>query len=105
MRSRASLMLAGIAGCITVIGVAAPALGGGNNGTICPQQAGPAVIAGDTVTLPANYSAEQIPAGSGNWYDAFSFGTTSCNVGNQNVSWQAFSSNLHPCIGQGLYKI
>ena len=105
MRARATFMLVAIAGASAVIGIAAPALGGGNNGTVCPTNVGPDVIVGDIVSLPANYTAEQIPAGSGNWYDAFSFGTTSCNIGNMNVSWQQFSSNLHPCIGQGLYKV
>jgi len=106
MRVRVPSLLAGLASLCAVVGIIAPsALGfGGNNGTVCPTPVGPDVIVGDIVTTPANYTAEQIPSGSGIWYDAFSFGTTSCNVGNQNVLWQAFPSNLHPAIAQAMYK-
>jgi hypothetical protein len=58
MRATASWMLVGIAGISAVIGVTTPALGGGNNGTVCPTNVGPDVIVGDIVSLPANYTAE-----------------------------------------------
>lgn len=106
MRIPVRSSLAGLASLCSVVSIIAPsALGfGGNNGTTCPTPVGPDVIVGDIAASPANYTAEQVPAASGIWYDSFSFGTTSCNVGNMNVSWQAFSSNLHPAIGQGMFK-
>ena len=72
----------------------------GNSGTVCCQPVGPDVIVGE-IQSNTNYTAEQI---GGVWYDAFSYGTTSCNIGNVNVLWQAFPSNLHPAIAQALYK-
>lgn len=72
----------------------------GNSGTICCQPVGPDVIVGVIQSI-ANYSAEQI---GGVWYDAFSCGTTSCNIGNTNLKWNAFPNNQHPAIAQGLYK-
>ena len=97
--------LAQAAGFAVAAGFSAAAFAGGNNGTICPKPVGPDVIVGDILSLPSNYAAEQIPAGSGNYYDAFSFGTSSCNVGNQNVQWNAFPANTHPAIGQNLFKL
>ena len=35
---------------------------------------------------------------------AFSVGTTSCNIGNQNLSWVG-STSAHPVIGQNLYRL
>jgi hypothetical protein len=75
----------------------------GNSGTVCCQPVGPDVIVG-VIQSNINYSAEQVPAGSGIWFDAFSFGTTSCNIGNVNLRWNAFPNNQHPAIAQGLYK-
>ncbi len=69
--------------------------------TICCKQNGPDVIVGDIVTLAFNTGSETI---SGVDYDAFSFGTTSCNIGNMNVRWDAFSGTTHPAIAQGLFK-
>src|SRR5262245_35970076 len=73
-----------------------PAFGGGNNGTICPQQVGPDVIVGDLIDV-GNYT-------SLNGIEAFAIGTTSCNIGNMNVLWQA-NNNNHPVIGQSVYKL
>lgn len=69
---------------------------GGNNGTVCPRGSGPDVIVGD---LPdtANYAAL-------NQIDAFAFGTSSCNVGNQNLQWVQ-NTNQHPVIGQNMFRL
>jgi len=69
---------------------------GGNNGTVCPTPVGPDVIVGDLSDV-GNYT-------SLNGIEAFAIGTTSCNVGNQNVLWQASNPN-HPVIGQSIYKL
>ncbi len=69
--------------------------------TICCQKHGPDVIVGDIDATTFNTAAELV---GGVGYDAFSFGTTSCNIGNMNVRWDAFASTTHPAIGQGLYK-
>jgi len=55
----------------------------------------PDVIVGD-VTGPCNYTAQ-----SG--YDAFSLGTTSCNLGTAPLIWQA-TTNEHPVMGGTLYR-
>ncbi len=36
---------------------------------------------------------------------AFSFGTTSCNVGDVQIDWFAGESNRHPVIGQNLFRV
>jgi hypothetical protein len=71
---------------------AAPALAQ----TSCLRNVGPDVIVGD-LTGPTNYTA----AGG---YDAFSIGTTSCNVGNVWLNWIS-NTNQHPVIGQNLFKL
>ncbi len=60
------------------------------------QGVGPDVIVGDLHEV-ANYSH------LGN-IDAFSVGTTSCNVGNVNLNWFS-QTNQHPVIGQTAYRI
>ena len=57
---------------------------------------GPDVIVGE-ITGPSNYS-------SVGGIDAFSVGTTSCNIGDTNLSWIA-NTNMHPVIGQNLYRL
>ena len=56
----------------------------------------PDVIVGD-ITGPSNYTADATR-------DAFSLGTTSCNVGTTPLTWIA-SNNQHPVIGQALYRL
>ncbi len=58
---------------------------------------GPDVIVGDIPTTVANYA-------NVGTIDAFSFGTTSCNIGNVWLNWIA-STNQHPVIGQSMYKL
>lgn len=80
-----------------------PALGfGGNNGTVCPQPGGADLICGDISSMPANYVAEQV---DGEWYDAFSFAHTECNIGDANMLTLAFPSNQHEAVAQHLYKL
>jgi Immunoglobulin I-set domain/Ig-like domain CHU_C associated len=54
-------------------------------------------LAVGVLTGPSNYTA----AGG---LDALSIGTTSCNMGNQNVQWNACNSVTHPVIGGNLYR-
>jgi hypothetical protein len=61
----------------------------------CGGTPGPDVIVGD-ITGPANYTAN---AG----LEALSLGTTSCNLGTSELSWQA-STAKHPVIGGDLYR-
>jgi hypothetical protein len=68
----------------------------GNQGTNCCQPGGPDVIVGDIIDI-TNYSGTAS-------VDAFCIGTTSCNIGDQNLLWIA-SNNQHPVIGQTLYKL
>jgi len=54
------------------------------------------VIVGD-ITGPANYTAT-------GGLDALSLGTTSCNMGQSNLLWNANPANTHPVIGGSLYR-
>lgn len=72
------------------------ALAGGNNGTVCPTGSGPNVIVGD-LTGPANYT-------NSGGMEAFSIGTTSCNIGTQNLAWVSGTPN-HPVIAQNVYRL
>ena len=65
------------------------------NDRVCPESTGPDVIVGDTTI--ANYT----PSGG---IDAFSVGTTSCNVGTTNLNWIS-SDNRHPVIPQNMYRL
>ncbi len=60
------------------------------------QAVGPDVIVGD-LTTPDNY-------GTVGGLSAFAVGTTSCNIGNTILQWQANNPN-HPVIGQTLYRL
>lgn len=75
---------------------------GGNNGTVCGATAGPDVIVG-TLFGNDNYTSQELPAGSGNWIDAFSVGTYSCNIGTQGLKWIS-GTNEHPVIAQNFFR-
>lgn len=82
---------------LCVLAAAIDARASGCPGT--PQQSpGPDVIVG-VVSQDAisNY-------GSDGGYEAFSVGTTSCNLGNQPLSWQSSGVN-HPVISQNLFRM
>lgn len=64
----------------------------------CTPSTGPDVIVGDVVV---NSSSNYTNVGS---IDAFSWGTTSCNIGSQNLLWQSGNSN-HPVIPQNMYRL
>jgi hypothetical protein len=42
--------------------------------------------------------------GSANGYHAYSVGTESCNIGTQNLTWNA-NTNQHPVIAQNMYRL
>lgn len=60
----------------------------------CTPSTGPDVIVGDTTI--ANYTAV-------GGIDAFSVGTTSCNIGSVNLLWNSGTVN-HPIIPQNMYR-
>ena len=74
---------------------------GGTGGTVCPNPGGPDMIIGD-ITGVANYAAQQV---DGEWFDAFSFGQMHCNIGDENLPFEAFPSNQHPAFAPSLYKL
>jgi len=61
---------------------------------------GPDVIVG-ALTGPQNWTPNTSPNG----FKAYSVGTTSCNVGTTNLSWQQSPNTNHPVIGQTLYRL
>jgi hypothetical protein len=60
------------------------------------QSTGPDVIVGDLIDLDSYGSVGGI--------SAFAVGTESCNIGTQNLLWQAQNSN-HPVIGQNMFRV
>ena len=87
----------GICGVATVLALSAGQASAQN--TTCGGTGltnAPDLVVGD-ITGPANYA---VSAG----YDAISLGTTSCNIGNLNVQWNALPANTHPVIGGNLYR-
>ena len=110
MRTRVFLSLAGAAGLAVLVAQlaagdgpgpgkgavpsAAPA-GGGNAGG-CTPSTGPDVIVGDLFGI-ARY-------GTIGGISAYAFGTTSCNIGNMTLDWDA-DTRHHPVIAQNLYRL
>ncbi len=71
---------------------------------VCPNPTvGPDMVPG-SLSGVCNHAAQEIPAGSGNWYDAISVGVTSCNLGDTVVLWAGGTPN-HPLIGQSMYRL
>jgi hypothetical protein len=64
--------------------------------TQCNRPVGPDVIVGDIQDLTSYGSVGNI--------SGFAVGTTSCNVGNQNLQWVA-TTNQHPVIAQNMYQL
>lgn len=60
------------------------------------QNAGPDVIVGGIPSL--------LTYGAVSGISAYSFATTSCNIGTQNLSWIQ-NTNVHPVIPQNLYRV
>lgn len=70
----------------------------------CERSVGPDVIVGDLNGLAYYGSVDSDPGAGFNWVHAFAIGTTSCNIGNQNLLWIS-NTNDHPVIGQTIYRI
>lgn len=90
--SRRKLPLWAVAGCLCGTSTALAQ----GTGDCLAQSIGPDVCVGDMPDI-VNYGAVGGIA-------AFSFGTTSCNVGNANVRWIA-GTREHPVIGQNMYRV
>lgn len=75
---------------------------GGNGGTDCNAATGQDVIVGELYTSVSNPSSENI---GGVWYDTFSVGTNSCNIGDTVLTWEGSSGLVHPVIGQNCYRL
>lgn len=72
---------------------AEPAAAGG---TACLRPGGADVIVGALADI-RNYA-------SSNGIEAYAVGTTSCNVGTEDLEWYAHTDR-HPVIGQGMYRL
>jgi len=81
----------GAAGAIVCLGAGQPALGQ----TVC-DSIGPDVIVGE-IPGAANYS-------SVGGIEAFSIGTTACNIGDDILLWMD-NSTFHPVIGQNMFRL
>ncbi|MCB9851929.1 MAG: PQQ-dependent sugar dehydrogenase [Phycisphaerales bacterium] len=67
----------------------------------CNGSTGQDLIVGVLTTLN-NPASQQI---GGVWYDTFSVGTTSCNIGDQILTWDGSSGFVHPVIGQNCFRL
>lgn len=74
---------------------------GGNGGTTCDKPVGQDVIVGELYS-PSSSSSAQI---GGVWYDSFSVGTTSCNIGDAVLTWEGSGGTVHPAIGQNMFRL
>ena len=75
--------------------------GGGNDGGVA---AGPDVIVGALPNISA-FGQGIWPVTGGTTYVAYSVGTTSCNIGNQQLLWNPNPSVTHPVMPQGIYRV
>jgi hypothetical protein len=85
-----------------------PALGAGGGGGIGTDvTSGPDIAVGEIQNSDSGsgLSLTISPAASNTTHFAYGLGTTSCNMGNVNVQWQASPSNLHPVIPQNMYRL
>jgi hypothetical protein len=93
----------GLGGLAVFIGqmdaVALP--GGGNDGGVA---AGPDVIVGALPNISA-FGQGVWPVTGGTTYVAYSVGTTSCNIGNQQLLWNPNPAVTHPVMPQGIYRV
>jgi len=95
MRIACSVLFAVIGGAwVSVVHAGAPEPA--RVGTVCGQAGGADVIVGDLQEI-GNYT-------SVGGVDAFSVGTTSCNVGDTDLQWVA-NTNEHPVIAQNMYRL
>lgn len=98
MKTRFALVGAAMATIAAVVGhMDARAMPKPDEGGVA---AGPDVIVGAL----QNYSKYGSVVSGGKTIMAYSFGTTSCNIGNQQLLWQQSTSN-HPVIPQNVYRI
>jgi len=75
--------------------------GGGNDGGVAQ---GPDVIVGALPNISA-FGQGIWPTTGGTTYVAYSVGTTSCNIGNQQLLWNPNPSVTHPVMPQGIYRV
>jgi len=81
-------------------GLAASGTAGGIAGG-CTPGTGPDVIVGALTSDSGNTLSKWGTVGD---ITGYSFGTTSCNVGDQNLQWDSDTNN-HPVIGMNLYRL
>jgi hypothetical protein len=85
-------------GCGALVAVGALALVAGQamGQTCAARSTGADVIVGD---LPSTFNTTPVAG-----VDAFSLATTSCNMGDALLLWNAFPANTHPAITQNMYR-
>ncbi|HPF41682.1 MAG TPA: hypothetical protein P5081_22770 [Phycisphaerae bacterium] len=70
--------------------------------TVCSKPIGQDLIVGELYGPLQNPPSQQI---GGVWYDTFSVGTTSCNLGDEILTWEGSSGFVHPAIGQNVFRL
>jgi hypothetical protein len=68
--------------------------------TSAPMPAG--MIGPDVITAELPSSRKWA---TGSTSVAYSLGTTSCNIGDENLAWQGGSLGIHPLIGQNMFRL
>jgi hypothetical protein len=79
----------------------------GLNGFVGAPDAGPDVIVGElmeTQSFSGAMSLTLAPFGTVGNVSAYAVGTTSCNIGTQNLKW-IDNTNEHPVIGQNFFRL
>jgi len=72
---------------------------------ITPMMAPPPPTIGPDIALSGVGASGTINHGLSGTRRAYSFGTTSCNVGDAPVNWYSGIGNDHPVIGQNMFRI
>lgn len=86
------------------VGAAMLAMVAGQAHAQCQTSHGPDVIVGRIIGSTGTGSASPSNFNVSGVLDATSLGTTSCNIGDTVLRWDAFPANTHPAIGGNMYK-
>lgn len=90
--------------CLSLTGLAA-FLGQSNAGARPADDGGTSAGADVIVGAIPDYTKYYKGTINGETWLAYAFGSTSCNIGNEILQWQAAPSNQHPVIPQNLYRV
>ncbi len=102
-RAAVAITVVGLCVLLLATGIAATVIDGGGTDCSFPAGTGPDVIVGEIPVTVANYAVAVNDDGV--LVDAFSIGTTACNIGDQVLEWFPIPALNHPVISQNMYRL